>query len=282
MIQKTSYIDSLTPILDQYDALLIDICGVVHDGTLVFPWANETLAQLASLSKRLVLFSNSPRTTNASMRQLQKYGVDIAGAGLCTSGQYFVEQMQSRISTDQDNGNLFIVGVDKNPELAQSLVDVGAMIVDSISQAKYLVIFDNAALEGEFSRHDGVFAMGVKLGITALCPNPDTKATAGRGIMYPQGAFAKRYQNMGGSVEYFGKPMPGFYQHAKSKFTLDNMRILAVGDNMETDIEGAYNCGLDSILILGTGIYRNEDVLHSNLLAKYKFHPTYMTEKFSL
>ncbi len=45
-----------------------------------------------------------------------------------------------------------------------------------------------------------------------------------------------KFENMGGEVVYFGKPHPEVYNQSINN---ENKKILAIGDNLNTDIRGA-------------------------------------------
>ena len=78
---------------------------------------------------------------------------------------------------------------------------------------------------------------------------------------------------MGGEVIYFGKPYKEIY-----KMCFKNQeRVLAIGDNLRTDIKGANNLKIDSIFILD-GVHRQEyksDNELETLFEKYKVKPEY-------
>jgi len=59
---------------------------------------------------------------------------------------------------------------------------------------------------------------------------------------------------MGGQVVYFGKPHPEVYNQSINN---KNKKVLAIGDNLNTDIRGANLLNYDSLLI-SNGIHRDE------------------------
>ena len=69
------------------------------------------------------------------------------------------------------------------------------------------------------------------------------------------GSVASMYRDMGGKVIYFGKPHNNIYQEAY--YFLNNLdkpkaeSILCIGDGLNTDIRGANNEKLDSLLVVG-------------------------------
>ena len=69
-----------------------------------------------------------------------------------------------------------------------------------------------------------------------------------------QETLADIYHDLGGPVEFFGKPYPAVYQRCFKLFsemdnTIETKDVLAVGDGLYTDIKGASQIGLDVLLI---------------------------------
>ena len=61
---------------------------------------------------------------------------------------------------------------------------------------------------------------------------------------------------MGGEALYFGKPYPPIYDLARRRLAaLESLpsddRIIAIGDGIRTDIQGAVGEGLDSLFVTG-------------------------------
>jgi ribonucleotide monophosphatase NagD (HAD superfamily) len=66
------------------------------------------------------------------------------------------------------------------------------------------------------------------------------------------GAIADAYEEIGGRVEWYGKPYPAVYEHA-FRIAGDPPResVLAVGDGLRTDMLGAARKGLDAVFVRG-------------------------------
>ena len=86
-----------------------------------------------------------------------------------------------------------------------------------------------------------------------ICTNPDLIVHRGSQREYCAGTLALAFEKLGGEVIYFGKPYPEIYKFC----TKNNENILAVGDNLKTDILGANNMNFDSLFITN-GIHRDE------------------------
>ena len=60
----------LAEVASPYDAFILDLWGVVHDGVNVFPGVIDALARLRRAGKRLVFLSNAPRRAEVVLHLL--------------------------------------------------------------------------------------------------------------------------------------------------------------------------------------------------------------------
>ena len=87
-----------------------------------------------------------------------------------------------------------------------------------------------------------------------ICTNPDLIVDRGERREFCAGSVAMVFEKMGGQVVYFGKPFPEVYNQSIDK---NKKKILAIGDNLNTDIKGANNMNYDS-MIIANGIHKEE------------------------
>jgi HAD superfamily hydrolase (TIGR01459 family) len=87
-----------------------------------------------------------------------------------------------------------------------------------------------------------------------ICTNPDLIVDRGENREYCAGSVAKVFEKLGGEVVYFGKPYPEIYNQSVEN---NNKKIIAIGDNLNTDIKGASNMNYDS-LIITEGVHKEE------------------------
>ena len=112
------------------------------------------------------------------------------------------------------------------------------------------------------SDYENIFKRWIERKKTFICANPDEVVSRGNQIEFCAGSLAKYYKKLGGKVLYFGKPYEEIYKFAKLTIEkncekyVEKKKILAVGDNLKTDIYGAQNFNIDSLLILN-GIYKD-------------------------
>ena len=112
-----------------------------------------------------------------------------------------------------------------------------------------------------------------------ICTNPDLVVYRGEKQEYCAGTIAKIFNELGGQVIYFGKPYPDIYNFCIQK----NERVLAIGDNIRTDIKGANNMKFDSLFIIN-GVHKNEFLNtptenYDKILDSYETRTTYYQER---
>ena len=86
-----------------------------------------------------------------------------------------------------------------------------------------------------------------------ICTNPDLIVHRGNTEELCAGSVAKTFETLGGKVIYYGKPYKEIYGMCFDT----REKVLAIGDNLRTDIKGANNLNIDSLFIYN-GVHRNE------------------------
>jgi len=94
--------------------------------------------------------------------------------------------------------------------------------------------------------------------IPCICSNPDITMLVGDDRMFGTGRVGRVYEELGGKVEWFGKPYPAIYAEALRRLPgVDRRRILCVGDSPAHDLLGGRRAGLRTALVR-TGIHAEE------------------------
>ena len=114
-----------------------------------------------------------------------------------------------------------------------------------------------------------------------ICTNPDLIVHRGSKSEYCAGTLASIFEKLGGRVIYFGKPYPEIYNYCIKK----KENILAIGDNIKTDIIGANRMKFDSLFITG-GIHKKEFLnlpiqSYDKILNQYKAKTNYFKDRLS-
>ena len=251
-------LEGLAPVVDEYDAFIVDLWGVLHDGVQPYPGAVHALRQLKSRARRTIVLSNGPRRAAALIGRTAEIGItpDLYDE-LHSSGEE-----TWRLLRDRSDPAIAALGrrvCPIAPERDRGLLDGLALeIVNEPAAADFLLVTGLADAAETVADYEEVLAAGAAHGRTMLCANPDLEVVRGGVREFCAGALAARYEALGGSVIYVGKPHPAVYRTCLAHFgTIDRSRILAVGDSLRTDVAGAAGAGIDSLLVL-CGIHAEE------------------------
>ena len=242
-------------IADSYNVFFVDLWGVIHNGVTLFENAINVLKELKKKNKKVVLISNAPRLNKTVQQFLKKLKFDIDLINLLiTSGDvtrnYILE------NTDK---SFYHLGPNKDIDL---FVNVKNVIEDSSNSNEIVCTGLINRVGQNISDYQNLFEDWINCKKILICANPDEVVLRGDKIEFCAGALAKYYKKLGGQVKYFGKPYNHIYQYAKLQLEkqinkqIDKKEILAVGDNLKTDIFGAQNYNINSLLILN-GIYKD-------------------------
>ena len=235
-----------------YDALLVDLWGVIHDGVAPYPGVIDCLARLRDAGKPVVILSNAPRRAEHAVTRLRAIGVDDGlYARLVTSGDATRQALADRtepfyVALGRD---FFMLGKQADADLIDGL---DYREVAALADADFLLITGPTEASTRLEDYEGLLADAAGLGLPMICANPDLAVIRGGAREPCAGAFAARYADLGGAVRYEGKPHPLVYALCDAALGgLDRRRVLAVGDGLATDILGAQRAGIDALLVTG-------------------------------
>jgi HAD superfamily hydrolase (TIGR01459 family) len=265
--QIVRQISGLSELADRYDAILCDIWGVLHNGVTSFAAGSEALVSFRRRGGVVVLISNAPRPSPPIQRQVLKLGVSReAFDAVVTSGDVTIGLMEQ-----QTGDRVLHIGPERDLSLfaaAEEATGARPRLV-SLEDADYALCtgLRNDDVETPDDYEPELQAMASR-GMTMICANPDIVIHRGDTLIYCAGALARRYEDLGGSVVYAGKPYAPIYDRALALakqirgVPVEKRRVLAIGDGMRTDILGATRAGLDVLFVTG-GIHRS---LHKETL----------------
>lgn len=252
-MQPLSGVGAVAP---DYDGVILDLWGCVHDGLRPYPGALDAMARLRAAGKRIVLLSNAPRRVDAVVAQLRALGVpDDAYHGVMSSGEAAWRRMAD--TADPWHGargrRCLHVGPDRDRGMLEG---AGLTVAADAGAADFLLVTGPYSGEDAVEASDALLDAAHARGLPLVCANPDRVVMRGERMEICAGSIAERYAARGGTVRWYGKPDPAIYEDC---FALlgTRTRILAVGDSLATDIKGANAAGVDSLL-LTQGIHADE------------------------
>jgi HAD superfamily hydrolase (TIGR01450 family) len=252
-------------LIDGYDTLLLDLDGVVYLGSHAVPGAPAVLEEARGRGVRLAyVTNNASRTPAAIAAHLRELGAPATAADVVTSAQAAARLIAERVPP---GSNVLVVG---GSGLRMAVRDRGLRPVSTALDAPVAVVQGIAPGLSYGLLAEG--ALAVRQGAWFVASNGDSTMPTGRGELPGNGAMVRVIAAATG-VEpvYAGKPDPPL--HRESMIRTGARRPLVVGDRLDTDIEGARNAGVDSLLVL-TGVATPADVL----TAEPRHRPTYVAE----
>ncbi len=235
-----------------YDAMLCDAWGVVHNGVSLFPGASEAMLEFRKTRGPIIILTNAPRPSSIIPAQLDRLGLPReAYDGVVTSGDATRAEIESRLPA-----LAYRIGPEKDDPLFEGL----AINFVPVADAGFVICTGLADDHNDTpEQYRTVLVEAAARDLTMVCANPDIVVNWGGRIIWCAGAIAQIYEQLGGKVVYGGKPHMPIYRIALEAIEktqgarIDPSRILAVGDGLVTDIAGANRQSIDAFLIAGAG-----------------------------
>ena len=247
-------IERFAPLARDYDVLLCDVWGVVHNGVAAFAQACAALARFRAGGGTVILITNAPRAGDQVVRILDRFGVRRdAYDAIMSSGDVTRGIVAARLPQ-----RVFHLGPPRDQSIFAGL-DVTFAPAEAADYVVCSGLFDDATETPE-SYRDLFSAMRARA-LFMVCANPDIVVERGDELVYCAGALADAYAALGGEVLYCGKPHPPIYELALATAAKlrdgTRQRVLAIGDSVRTDLKGAAALGLDCVFVT-SGIHAEE------------------------
>jgi len=268
---KIKKLDHLSKIFREYDAFIIDLWGVMHNGISLNSSAMNAVRELDSNGKRIIFLSNAPRPTKKVIEFLKKMKMDERYLkNVLTSGEAALNSLKK----NEFGKKFYHLGPQRDDSL---FVDIKKNKT-SIENCDFILctgLFDEE--EENLKFYENLLKNFTKK--ILVCTNPDLIVHKGGEEEYCAGKIAEIFEKLGGKVTYFGKPHKEVYLSCLK----ENEKTLVIGDNLKTDIKGANNMKLDSIFITN-GVHKskikNEEFLKKTL-EEYNVSSKYFQEELT-
>ncbi len=241
----------LSVLAPNYNAILSDVWGVVHDGVAAHPAAVDALVRFRETGGRAVLITNAPRAAAPIIEMLDRLNVPRAAYDAVVSSGDVTRAMlapyRGRV--------IHHVGP---PTADDSLYDGFDITRGSAEDAEAVVVTDLDDDDDTPEMYRDRMKLWLRRGLPLICANPDRVVEHGGRIIYCGGALADLYEAQGGRIRMAGKPYRAIYDEAlklaeaAAGHPLERSKILAIGDSVRTDAIGAATAGLDLLFITGS------------------------------
>ncbi|WP_351233075.1 HAD-IIA family hydrolase [Streptomyces sp. NPDC002133] len=247
-----------------YDTALLDLDGVVYAGGEAIAHAVDALGSARGTGMHLAYVTNNAlRTPDAVARHLTELGVPAEPADVITSAQAVARLIADQVPA---GARVLVVG---GEGLRVALRERGLEPVESADDEPAAVVQGYGGPELPWGRFaEACYA--IARGVPWFASNTDLTIPSARGIAPGNGAAVEVVRiATGAEPQVAGKPLPPM--HRETILRTGAERPLVVGDRLDTDIEGAFNGGVDSLLVL-TGVTDPAQLL----AAEPNHRPTYV------
>ncbi|HLS73433.1 MAG TPA: HAD-IIA family hydrolase [Actinomycetaceae bacterium] len=240
------------PPSEVYDVGLYDLDGVIYLGDAPVEHAVQAVPAAAARGLRpLYVTNNSSREPEEIAAQISGFGVHCSPEQIVTSAQSVAILLADVV---EPGARILVVG---GAGLRTAVRQAGFTVVESADDAPAAVVQGFAPDLSWGDLAEAAYAIGA--GAKHVATNLDGSIPKERGIAPGNGALVGAVvQATGVEPIASGKPLPAIYHQAAER--LHANRPLAIGDRLDTDLEGARAADMPGLLVL-TGVASARDVV---------------------
>lgn len=246
-------IASLAEIAGDYDVLFCDLWGCLHDGVRVHPPAVAALQAFRAAGGAVILMTNAPRPAASVIAQIGRLGApEDCWDAVVSSGDAALEA----VARGEWGRRVYAIGDAERdaPFFAAAKVER----TDDPAEADAVIVTglrdDRTETPGDYA--DELRELQLRR-LPMLCVNPDLHVDVGDRRVFCAGALAAAYAAIGGETRAVGKPHAPIYDLGRGRAesllgrSVEDDRILCIGDGVLTDVAGAISEGLDALFVTG-------------------------------
>lgn len=243
---------SLSPLLQRYDQVILDLDGCVWRGDDPVPGSPEAVAALRAGGKRVAFATNNSwHPAEEHVAKLWRLGIQASLADVVTVGG----AVQHLLAETRQAMTAFVIGTEA---LVRHVADAGLQVLngsDRASRAEVVVVGGTDRLTYDHLR---TATLAARRGGDLIATGRDPTLPMPGGEHWPgTGATVAAVETASGvTATIVGKPQPQLFLTAIDR--LGDGPTLAIGDRLDTDIAAAAAAGLDGALVLSGGISRDD------------------------
>ncbi len=236
---------------DGYDGFLFDLDGVIWLGESAIPGAAEAVESLIAAGKAVAFLTNNPRASASDYAvRLQREGIEVGAESVVTAGAVTAGLVAASPGAGR---GAFVIGTQS---FKREVEAAGTGLLDGEPGAGAGVVV--------VSGHPGFDYGELRIATTALlagaelfATNRDPTMPMPSGLWPGTGSVLAAVETASGrSATVGGKPARAMFERARS--LIDGSRVAMVGDRLDSDIEGAAQAGLETILVLSGSTSREQ------------------------
>ena len=256
---------SATALSEVYDLAMFDLDGVVYVSGRAIDGVPERLDRLVAAGVHIAFVTNNASRTAAKVADsLVKLGVHASADDVVTSAQAAARVLHERFGA---GARILLLG---GPGLVGALADLGLVPETDLEAPDLAAIVSGYGPDVKWKDVMRA-AVLIRDGLPWVASNTDMTIPTAYGLAPGHGVLVKTLSDFSGVQPVVaGKPERPLLDETIRR--VGGERPLMVGDRLDTDIEGAHNAGIDSLLVM-TGVTG----LAGLVAATPELRPTYIS-----
>lgn len=251
----TRVTNSIAPIIERYEGFIIDGFGTLHHGSDPALGSSEAMQRLLAQGKQVVVVVNSSRDHEAARTALARRGVMLDEAiPLISSSGLAREILTGQKAQPYEALGQACLAIDRRIE-GSIFPRLPYTYVEDPLTADFILLCGIGTEAVDFELQRQVLAIARLRKLPMVCTNPDTLVLESEWLGRGPGSLAKDYEHSGGRVHWIGKPHPVIYLEALERLGLSADKVVAIGDDIDFDILGSKEIGVDTVLVAAGAHY---------------------------
>lgn len=240
------------PLFEAFDAALVDLDGVTYKGPHAIATAPPALASAREHGMKLIyVTNNASREPETVADHLSELGIPTAPHEVLTAAQAAAALLTEHVAP---GARVLIVG---GAGLHTAVRAAGYEVVASAADEPDAVVQGFAPEVGWKDLAQATYA--IQAGAVYIASNLDLTLPTEHGMAPGNGSLVGVVTTATGVTPHSaGKPQPTMFHLAAQR--LSAQRPLAIGDRLDTDLQGARAAGYPGLMVL-TGVNDGKDAL---------------------
>ena len=228
----------------RFKALLLDLSGVIYQGSAVIPGAAETVEQARELGLTLRFVTNTASKSTATIiTQLAEMGIAIGHSEL------FTAPMAAKAYIDQHRLRPYC-------QLPPTVADLFVHYGETTANA---VLLGDARDDLNYHSLNRAFQL-CQQGAPLIAIGMNRYFMGDDGLQLDAGPFVRALEWAGETrAVVMGKPSAEFFQQAVASTGFEPAECLMIGDDWQADVVAAVSAGLQAVLVK-TGKFQPTDL----------------------
>ncbi len=230
----------MKPEFARFSAFLLDCDGVLWRGREPIPGAREAVETLRASGRKVLFFTNNATLSRKGyLEKLRGLGFEAEVGEIYCSAYAAAAWLKGRVK------KVYVVGEEG---LVEEL-ELAGLEAAGPDEAECIVVGLDRKLT--YRKLEEALRCLIR-GALFVATNRDPTLPTERGLAPGAGAIVSALEAAAGREAdmVIGKPSTYMYEHALREHRIEPATALAVGDRLDTDVEGAKRAGLAAALVL--------------------------------